>query len=372
MKLDIFFKYLEEESGYNDRYDLWTIESCLESIERWSKLREKKFNDEKIDNLIEEERSRAFTWAACIELHSIKEQRFEGKASTVQKWIETDRRRGEKLENIQEPESSSCPRCSQRMKSILRQFLVISEPLRVIFMFECLSCGKRESIWEDGQLYIPDPDHCPKCDKEIEILYSEQGRIVTWTKNCTSCGFEEIEINDLDKKEAERAEKELRDRDLLNKHRTEFCLSEKQSQEYLEGIRWLEIVTDSLEKMKQKQVDPVYQEVTKLKKIKIVGLEQLLSQELEKKKYIRLIFEKPDVSKHIIIAFNTQDADPLRKEYDSIHKLQRLIKKTLEGTNWRLMSGGMCYKLGYLWGRLKGHDQEDDLVQMIKLDKDRS
>jgi len=360
------YKHLKEESHYNDRYDLWTIESCLESIERWRKLRENKFNDEKIKDLSEEEKSRAFTWAACIELHSIKGTRYEGKASTVQKWIETDRRHDEKLENTQEPRNNSCPRCSQQMKSILRQFLGISEPLRVIFMFECLSCGKRESIWEDGQPYVHTPNHCPKCDKEIKILYSEQGRIVTWTKNCTSCDFQEIEINDLDKKETERAEKELRDRDLLNKHRTEFCLSEKEGQEYLEGFRRLKIVTDSLERIEQKQADPVYQEITKLKKIKIVELEQLLSQELEKKKYIKLVFEKPEVSKYIVVPFNIQDADPLRKEYDSIHKLQRFIKRALEGTNWRLMSGGMCYRLGYLWGRLKGHDQEDDLVEMVK------
>lgn len=64
--------------------------------------------------------------------------------------------------------------------------------------------------------------------------------------------------------------------------------------------------------------------------------------------------------------FTAQDADSSRKENDSVHKLQRIIKRTLEGTNWRLMSEGAHYRLGYLSGKLKGYEHEEDLLQLVK------
>ncbi len=75
------------------------------------------------------------------------------------------------------------------------------------------------------------------------------------------------------------------------------------------------------------------------------------------------------VGRDFIIPFSVQDADAARKEWDSVHKLQRFLKKALKDTNWRLMSEGISYRLGYLWGRLKGIDQEEDLVQMLKSEK---
>jgi len=36
------------------------------------------------------------------------------------------------------------------------------------------------------------------------------------------------------------------------------------------------------------------------------------------------------------------------------------------GTNWKLMSGGIDYKLGFLTGRLRGFKKEEDLLEMVK------
>jgi len=43
-----------------------------------------------------------------------------------------------------------------------------------------------------------------------------------------------------------------------------------------------------------------------------------------------------------------------------------LTKKTLADTNWRLMSDGASYKLGFLSGRLKGVEGEDDLKKLAE------
>ena len=67
-----------------------------------------------------------------------------------------------------------------------------------------------------------------------------------------------------------------------------------------------------------------------------------------------------------------QDADSSRVETDSVRRFQRIVKKTLEETNWRLMSEGVHYRLGYLSGRLKGYEQEEDLLQLVKANQEMS
>lgn len=71
------------------------------------------------------------------------------------------------------------------------------------------------------------------------------------------------------------------------------------------------------------------------------------------------------MGKHVIIPFTVQDEDPDRKEYDSTHKLQKIVKAALSETNWRLMSEGVMYRLGYVYGRLKGYEQEEDLMKIV-------
>ena len=82
-----------------------------------------------------------------------------------------------------------------------------------------------------------------------------------------------------------------------------------------------------------------------------------------------MTLEKPDIDKFVIVWFTIQDADSSRKERDSEYKLRGLIKKILVGTNWRLMTEGVSYRLGYLSGRLKGYEREEDLVLLIKQEK---
>jgi hypothetical protein len=45
--------------------------------------------------------------------------------------------------------------------------------------------------------------------------------------------------------------------------------------------------------------------------------------------------------------------------------LKKLIQKALEDTNWRLMSEGISYRLGYLKGRLRAYESEEDLKKLV-------
>jgi len=87
---------------------------------------------------------------------------------------------------------------------------------------------------------------------------------------------------------------------------------------------------------------------------------------LKKEGYINLEFSKPEIKKDVIIEFTVQDNKIDRGEYDSRIQLQRILKKKFEATNWRLMSGGVNHKLGILSGRLRGYENEEDLLKLYK------
>ena len=113
----------------------------------------------------------------------------------------------------------------------------------------------------------------------------------------------------------------------------------------------------------------LYEAVGNIKKLTISELQKLLDPILEKAGYCKLEFEKPELQKDVILGFGLQDSKSGRSEWDSIHELQKLFKKALEGTNWRLMSDGVRYRLGFLQGRLKGVEAEEDLKKLVENDQ---
>ena len=116
------------------------------------------------------------------------------------------------------------------------------------------------------------------------------------------------------------------------------------------------------EKEKNKKL---YEKLAKIKRLTVAGLQELLTVVLKKEGYINLEFYKPEIGKNIIINFTVQDNKTDRGEYDSRIQLQRILKSTLEETNWRLMSEGVYYRLGILSGRLRGYESEEDLLKLL-------
>jgi len=53
----------------------------------------------------------------------------------------------------------------------------------------------------------------------------------------------------------------------------------------------------------------------------------------------------------------------------SMQKLKKLLQKHLEETNWRLMSGGVSYRLGMMSGRIRIYEDQDDLAKLIEKKK---
>jgi hypothetical protein len=54
----------------------------------------------------------------------------------------------------------------------------------------------------------------------------------------------------------------------------------------------------------------------------------------------------------------------------AVMKLQDLLKRNLEATNWRLMSDGVSYRLGFLQGRLRGMEGEKKIKEVLESERE--
>jgi DNA-directed RNA polymerase subunit RPC12/RpoP len=190
------------------------------------------------------------------------------------------------------------------------------------------------------------------------------GDITTFISKCTKCGYEDTDVSDHGKFRQEQEAKEKRDKELLEKYRSECCLSDKEGQEYIEIAEAIQVAAVVREEEKQKYDNPVYQRSLQLKKTSVVDIERLLTDNFEKAKYTKLVFDKPEIGQYVIIPFTVQDADPSRKDRVSSSELEKIIKTTLEDTNWRLLSNSIIYRLGYLQGQLRGYEQQEDMLKL--------
>lgn len=359
--------YLKDEKYYVDLHDLFTIKGCLRIVEFWQDLYKKKDTDEKLKEIPPDEVEKGFNYYSGWELRVKKGERYRRKAETIKEWIDRDKIKQDKLDNTFPPDNIICPDCRIEMSAgdfkDLEDFDE-AKPLRVLFFFECPKCKKRKGIFNNGEERVSEPDLCPKCGKEAKVTFKKAGEVVTTTSKCTSCKYKNVDVDDWGKRKTEREAEEKKDKELLEKYRGEFCLSDKDGQEYIELVEAMEVANVVREEEMQKYDNPIYQRSLQLKKTTIVDLEKLLTESLGIAKYTKLSFDKPEIGQFVIVPFTVQDADSSRKETISVSDLEKLIKDVLEDTNWRLLSNSVMYRLGYLKGQLKGYEQEEDMLKL--------
>ena len=132
----------------------------------------------------------------------------------------------------------------------------------------------------------------------------------------------------------------------------------------MEGMA--KMVDDWKEKEKHKED---YEAVKKIQKLTVIDLEKVFTPIIETAGYVKLQFGTPDMGKDLFLPFSLHDAKTGRSDYDSSHTLQKLIKEAMVGTNWRLMTDGISYRLGILTGRLRAYEREEDLLELVRSKK---
>lgn len=360
-------KYLKDRQEYIDQYDLMTIKDCLKELDFWTESYKRHLAEEKTKEFSAGDKAKGFNWFSNQMMFQIIGKRYGHKEETIEKWIDQDIQRQNKYDNTPDPQNILCPECKKPMYVRFKLLNSLSESLQMEFLFECRKCKKKRWIYEDGSERESTPTLCPKCEAEVEMTAVKETKDqVVWKTNCKSCGFSETHTDDFKKSRAERDKKEAEEKKLLEVYRKQFCSDEvgKEYFDYVESLKVAKVVYD--EELK-KIGSVVHQKVSQLKKLSVSDLEKMLNNLLEKEQYIKLTLEKPEIGQHVIVPFSVQDSDTSRRKDISQDQLKVLLKKNLEGTNWRLMSEGIAYRLGYLSGRLKGYENEEELFETSKV-----
>jgi hypothetical protein len=110
----------------------------------------------------------------------------------------------------------------------------------------------------------------------------------------------------------------------------------------------------------------LYEKIAKIKKLPVAEVFKVLFEALLSEKFTNLQFDKPEMGKDLIVAFTVMEEYANRVGRDSEQALKKAITSALEGSNWRLMSDGVTYRAGYLSGRLRCLEREEDLIKLIK------
>lgn len=359
------FKYLEPRQNYIDRYDLHTIEECLKwywQIRKGMERDRKKLEagDPKVD--FDHEVHKCCSYI----VRAISIERYKSRKETIDKWITEDTLKQDKIDNALPPDDITCHLCNSATKVIDKNLDDHLEgEMRVHFMFECLKCQARQIFYEDGSPWDYKRPRCKKCDVELQNKYESTDDTMTITTYCPNCDFKEVDFSDFKKDRLEAEKEAKRRKQLLAEYREEFCLDDTNGPEAVRSLEGICALVDKWREEDRKMKDPVYQKARRLKKLRVNEVKKLLEDELPKNSYVDLDFDKPEMGRFVAVPFVVQDEKTDREEYDSRQSLKKLINKLLEGTNWRLMSDGISYRVGYLSGRLRCYENEDEMVGVL-------
>ncbi len=283
-------------------------------------------------------------------------ERYLSKSSDIKEWTERDRKRDEKIESAKPLEGIYCLSCNHKMECeyIDLQIHLKGEPL--LFIYRCSHCGRGRAFYDNGEEHRTKPELCPKCNKEMKQNTKKENGALVITSVCPNCRHGKTHNLGLSAKEEIDPNFEA-DRD-------RFCLTEKEGSRYLfekESIAQLTRMMQEDEKSKE-----IKKKVAKIKCLPIGEIKRLMTKALENESYTDLRFEDSQIDKFVSVAFTAQDNKVGREEYNSRTELKKTIDKTLSDTDWRLMSDGINYRLGFVSGRIRGYEGEEELSKIIK------
>jgi len=338
------YKYLKSRQYYVDLHDKITVYHL--------RVAEKVFLENK-----KAQRSSGRDYLWNLIQYFEKGERYLTKNKDIEEWMGMDKKRDEKIQSAEPLEGIYCLICNREMECeyIDLQTDIKDEPL--LFIYRRSHCGRGRAFYDSGEEYRTEPELCPKCNKEMSQSSNRENDTIVITSVCPNCQYKETHNLDLSVKEEIDPNFEA--------DRNRFCLTEKEGDRYLfekETLAHLIMLKQEDEKNKD-----VREKVAKIKCLPIGGIKKLMTGAIEKESYSDLRFEKPEMGKFVSVAFTAQDNKAGREKYDSRMQLKKIIDKTLADTNWRLMSEGIDYRLGFVSGRIRGYEGEEELTKLIKL-----
>ena len=346
------YKHLQPEQYYIDLHDKITVDRLRFSESKQINLPKGDFSEEEAIRTVD----------ACkrMLIYFEKGDRYLKKKEDVAQWMERDREKDKRVESVEPFNGISCPTCKKEMELVSKDLVETTSINSVLFLYQCNSCDKRRAFYENGEEYETKPNKCPKCGTDMVKSHNKTKDNITMLSTCPNCQHKDKYVYDLREKKNEVDPN-------FEIDRKRFCLSEEEGAEYiraLDNMKGMErLMKDIGERKKNKEV---YEKVAKLKKLPIGEIKRIVIEALDKEGYGDLQFDKPELGRFVAVPFTAQDNKSERSEYDSRHKLKKIIGNVLADTNWRLMSDGISYRMGYVSGKIRGYEGEEELLKIIK------
>ena len=364
------YTHLKEREWYEDIYDRHTVE--------WGRRNEKYYDDfhakmakelppdDPIDRPGNALLLNTFYMQVCgFELI----EPYNERDAHIQKWMAKDQAKDDQLASARLTKEPTCQHCGKQGlrlidKSLMRRSESANwdDPEEVLFMLHCPHCDKNTAVWEDGTVWRLPPKVCPKCRAGMEHSSKINKTSIMFIETCPNCGYVEKDKQPFTSKKEEVPDP------YFEKDKQTYCLLDEEFRKRLfELKRGLEELSELALQFKEKEDNKhIYEAMENLKRPKIAELSDILSPVLEKGGYKEFSLDKPEMGRDVYVGFSCLDAKSDRSDYDSEKTLKKMIEKALLETNWRLMSDGINYRLGYLSGRLHAYEREEDLKKLVE------
>lgn len=357
------FIHLKDRQIYEDRYDSTTVFRARIDMKLFLS-----FRDKWLEKMPENEENKyRNSWHLnhlyMITVGSKLVDRYNDRESAIAAMMADDEARDVRMSAARlnaEPYCEHCGKTGLRITDKMFMHRDGKDDEDVLFMLRCPRCEKNTAVWEDSSLWERRHTKCPNCQSVMEEKSNRRAEVITTTYTCPKCSH--MYEDKLDLKREEEPEDPDYDED-----RRIYCLQDETIRKEHQDAKYrLDDLIRLGKEMKEKQDNAdIYDAVAAIKKPKIAELIPLLQPVLEKAGYIEFSLDRPEMGKDVFVGFNCLDTKSDRNDYDSTKTLEKLVKKTLADTNWRLMSDGIRYRLGYLSGRIRAYEREEDLKQLV-------
>ncbi len=361
------YTYLQDRKHYEDRYDDGTIAKCRsgerivnDTFKEMEKKLPKKDLTERLPGWYLQYSQYYFLF-----VESAAAARAASRDATIAKWMEEDQKKDDKLASAHISGGTYCRTCGKDMRVISKDYMRRDgrKDDDILIMFECENCNKRMALWQDGTEWEGAKHECEKCGGNTASKHTKKFDAIMWTETCEKCKHVKTETLDLSdtKKEPEPVDPFLE----LDRKRFVFdgdmMFKYEQKLKHLARMAKLHATVED----KVQHVD-VYGAIKQVKKLKIAQLKELLEPIFTKNGYSDFKLGDPQIGREVSLDFNCLDTKDNREEYQSKKTLHKAIEKALIDTNWRVMSAGVSYRLGYLTGSLRAYESEEDLKKLVE------
>jgi hypothetical protein len=278
--------------------------------------------------------------------------RAKMREASIKESIETDENRDRLLMNnpISKLPKIECNKCSKTMEFYDHMF----NNMEILFIFQCTEGHiPHKVVYPNGKEFLVPRLKCKNCNHaELISSTSRTNKILKCTNECKRCGKVDVIEFDLTTEKVE----------IINEaDRKKYCIDFIGKRSFIEALKLFEplMEIEALNKLKEEF------ELDKIERLTVQMLEKRLNEILKENGFTKFGLEKPEIKRNMIIPFYVQDAID-RKERDSVKILMKAIKSSLLHSNFRLMEADVSYRLGFIRGRLKAYESQEDLIIIAK------